>query len=140
MGKASAAAKLPSDDDPVRQHLLRLIAEHRKRKYEPLHLAIHFAHPKHKKDVCLFEVLGGFGDGRIDPKRSIFEVEFSSNPNFPMPDERDLRLFLTSPEELREAARARWASLKQLRDALQTEQADVLYSDRVGKDLLRLLR
>ena len=140
MGEAGSAAKLPSDDDPVRQHLLRLIGEHRKRKYEPLHLTIHFTHPKHRKDVCLLEVLGGFGDGRIDPKRSIFEVEFSSNPNFPMPDERNLRLFLTSPEELREAVRAGWGSLTQLRRAIRAKQADVLFHDRVGKELLGLLR
>lgn len=140
MSKSSAAAKLPPADDSERGHLLRLVAEHRKRKYEPLHLAVYFQHPRHKKDICLFEVLGGFGNGQIDPKRSIFEVEFTSNPGFPMPSNKNLRLFLTSPEELREAVLKGWASLKHVRVAAQTRQADVLFKDAIGAELWELLK
>lgn len=139
MKRSNTALMLPAAEAETREHLLRLVAEHRKRKYEPLHLAIHFPHPKHKKDICLFEVLGGFGNGQIDPKRSIFEVEFSSNPNFPMPGDKSLRLFLTSPEELREAITKEWPSLTQVRRAVQDNEADVLFSDKTGKELLGLL-
>lgn len=139
MKKLNVALRLPMDDAAAREHLLLLIAEHRKRKYEPLHLAIHFPHPKHKKDVCLFEVLGDFGSGQVDPKRSIFEIEFSSNPNFPMPNNKNLRLFLTSPEELREAVDKGWASVTQLRNSVRSGEAEVLFKDSDGAKLLELL-
>jgi hypothetical protein len=137
--RSNTASRLPAAEAETREHLLRLVAEHRKRKVEPLHLAIHFQHQKHKQDICLFEVLGEFGNGQIDLKRSIFEVVFSSNPNFPMPGDKSLRLFLSSPEELREAIRKKWPSLTQVRHAVQSGEADVLFSDKTGKELLRLL-
>lgn len=140
MAKLNVALKLPAAGTMARERLLALVAEHRKRTYEPLHLAIYFPHPRHKKDVCLFEVLGGFGDGRVDPKCAIFEVQFSSNPSFPMPENKDLRLFLTSPEELREAVASGWASLTAVRNALQSGQADVLFQDKLGAELLGLMR
>jgi hypothetical protein len=57
MSRSNVAQKLPTSGSlpavgvTEREHLLRLVAEHRKRKYEPLHLAVHFVHPKHKKDL-----------------------------------------------------------------------------------------
>jgi len=139
MTKPSAAARVPRADVAARERVLELVAEHLKRKYEPLHLALQFTHPRHRRDICLFEVLGGFGDGQIDPKRKIFEMEFASNPNFPMPEERNLRLFLTSPEELREAVQKGWTSLLPLLRAAKAGEVDVLFKDKVGASLLRLL-
>ena len=138
MAKSSVAHK-PEEETEEQKRLNELIAEHRKRKDEPLHLAISFPHRRHRKDICLFEVFGGFGDGQIDPKRAIFEILLFSNPNFRMPQDKNLRLFMTSPEELREALDHRWASLKPVQDALWSGQANVLFKDDQGAKLLKSL-
>jgi hypothetical protein len=65
---------------------------------------------------------------------------FSSNPNFPMPNGKNLRLFLTSPEELREAVDKGWASVAPAQGAVRSGHADVLFQDKVGAELLELLR
>lgn len=121
--------------------LKSLIREHRKRKDEPLHLAIHFEHAKHKRDLCLFEVLGNFGSGSIHEDRKLFEVAFAAaSVGQRLSPRRALRLVLTSPEELREALRMDWASLGPIKKALTDDAATVLFSDSIGKSLLVDLR
>jgi len=119
------------------QLLKSLIREHRKRKDEPLHLAIQFEHARHKRDLCLFEVLGNFGSGSIHEDKKSFEVAFAAASVGSRLSSRDaLRLVLTSPEELREALRAGWASLAPIKKAFADDAATVLFSDSIGKRLL----
>lgn len=118
-----------------------LIREHRKRKDEPLHLAIHFQHARHKRDLCLFEVLGNFGGGSIDENKKLFEVAFAAaTVGLQLPPGGALRLVLTSPEELREALRGDWASLTPIKKAFSDEAATVVFSDSIGNSLLGGLR
>lgn len=125
-----------ADETAVR----KLVAQHVKRQDEPLHLAILFAPKQRTQNISLFEVLGGFGGGQVDPKKELFQVSFGSTAGLPLPAGRSLLLTLTSPPELRAAVHDDWKSLRPIRDALAHERARVVHSDKLGKTLLSLLR
>ncbi len=118
----------------------KLVTQHEKREDEPLHLAILFAPKQRTKDINLFEVLGGFAGGHVDPKKELFQVSFGSTRALPLAVGRDLILTLTSPAELRAAVQGDWKSLRGVRDALAHGRAKIVSVDKLGKTLLSLLK
>jgi len=125
--------------DPVARSIKALVAKHKKRKDEPLHLAVQYKDPKHPKDVFLFEVIGGFGGGHVDPDKRFLEVAMSATSDVTLPPGGQLRFVLTSPEELREANGRHWPVLKRLKATLSKTLVAVHYADAKGKRLKSLI-
>jgi hypothetical protein len=126
--------------DPLQDRLERLVDAHTKRKTEPLHLAVRFFPLRGARHIHLFEVLGNFGGGSISHDHKLFEVSFGSTPAFPLDPDTELRMVLTSPEELKTAIHDEWASLKRIRASVRDRSAELLWADAVGKSLWRLLK
>lgn len=116
-----------------------LVDQHRKLKHEPLHLAIYYAPKRHVNDVFLLEVIDRFGDKSVDTQKKLFELSYGSTPGFPLPENRNLRLVLTNPAEFQVAAREKWKSFLELKDANEREAAEILYLDPLGRKLAELL-
>jgi len=127
-------------DPGVRAQLENLVAQHRQLDDGPLLLALTYDPPRALGDLFLFEVVEGFGDGDVSPERNLFEVTFESTAGFPMSRGQRLHLVLTNPDEFRAAASEGWQAFQELRDAVAGDQADVLYSDATGRQLLELIR
>jgi hypothetical protein len=87
----------------------------------------------------LLEVIGGFGNGHVDPNRRLFEVAFGSTQSVPLSTGESLRLFLTSPEELEIAVQKKWTSLRPIREAIVSGEGKVLFKDSIGSKLLNSL-
>jgi hypothetical protein len=126
--------------NPIQDQLERLVEAHKKRKAEPLHLAVRYFPPRATKHIHLFEVLGNFGGGSIAQDRKLFEVSFGTTPAFRLDQSTELRMVLTSPEEFKVAVRDEWASLNRIRAAKRVQSAEVLWADAVGKSLWKLLK
>ncbi len=123
-----------------REYLTQLMEQHRELKDEPLHLAIAFQPPRETQDIFLFEVVGNFAGGDINPGRELFEVTFAPSPGYDIPEGRNLHLVLTSPEELRVALQHHWSSAQEVSDAVRRGDAEVLHADDIGQELLERLR
>jgi hypothetical protein len=121
--------------DPIKA----LVEQHRKRKDEPLHLAVQFGDPRHPKDVLLLEVIGGFGGGQIDPDKRFLEVAMSASSVVQLPPGGELRFVFTSPEELKEASKKNWPALKRLKAKLAKSLVAVHHADATGRALRALL-
>lgn len=131
---------MPSALKPDTERSIKaLVKEHRKRKDEPLHLAVEFRDPRHPKDILLFEVIGGFGGGHIDPNRRFLEVSMAATSAVDMPPGGELRFVLTSPEELEEARHKNWPAFKRLKANLAKTLVAVHHADSTGKSLQALL-
>lgn len=129
----------PSDDFDAR--LRELVDAHRKRKDEPLELAVQFV-PKRgrKRDLHLFEVLTGFGGDEPDRNRRLMSVSFGTTPGLPLPEGTELHLVLTSPSELETALSERWLSLRPLLEAKRDGHAKVLFKSVLGERLWRKMK
>lgn len=132
---ATKLKKYPQYEAAAKQ----LVAQHRQSKEEPLHLAIYYAPKRHSGDVFLFEVMDGFGGDQVDPDKKLFEFSYGSTAGFPLPPSRNLRLILTNPTEFREAARANWKAVAELRDSRRRDVAQTIFADAVGRRLVELL-
>ena len=118
-----------------------LVEQHRKSKKQRLRLAAYFAPPRRsKRDIFLFEVIDGFGGDAVEPEQKLFEFAYGSTPAFPLPAGTSLRVVMTNPTELDEAARGDWKAVQELRAARRADQTIVLYADAKGKRLWDLLR
>ena len=106
-----------------------LVDQHRLLRDEPLLLAIYYEPPREPQDIFIFEVIDGFGAGAIDADQKLFEVTYSSTPGLPLPNGRRLRLVLTNPLEFAVAARERWPLIDELREAIRSGSAFVVFSD-----------
>ena len=52
------------------------------------------------EDVCLFEIIDGFGPYEPDPDDAdLFAFSYFSTPGFPLPAGVNLRMILTNPKE-----------------------------------------
>ncbi len=121
----------------VDESVKELVDEHRLLKDGPLHLAIQLSDPRTKKDVILFEVIGGFGSGHIDPSKRFLKVGMATS-KVPVAAGGELRFVLTSPEELQEAIAKNWKDVMWLKARLAN--ARVHHEDAKGKRLLKALR
>lgn len=130
---ARSAAR-PRAVDPIEA----LVQEHLKLKDEPLHLAIRFDDPRRPKEIGLFEVIGDFGRGHIDPDRRFLEVTMASPAMAELGPDVELRLVLTSPEELRTANDEGWPALAKLRKRLHGRRP--LHTSDLGRTLEKLLK
>ncbi len=126
---------------PEQEHLMRdlVLNDHAHLGDEPLVVAIYFASRAVPNEECLFEVMRDFGMNEVSEDKTIFQVQFSNAPKLPLPKEDYLRLFLTSPMELRQAAREHWPNVGELRQALAFCQAKVLYVQDSAPDARPLL-
>jgi len=124
--------------DNLDRALAALVKTHRARTDEPLHLAVWLRDPRRPQDVIVFEVLGNFGGGHIDPNKRFLEVAMPANAAVPLPEGGALRFVLTSPEELKVAIAKAWPAWERLRD--RYEPMRILYADAHGKPWAALLR
>lgn len=129
------AERFPRHADDLR----RLTEEHLQLHDEPLHLAIAYDPGNDSQDVFLFEVVGGFGGGSLNPERNFFEVTYGPSSGFSSLNGEQLHLILTSPEELPVAVREQWPLALEVARALRRGEFEVLYEDELGKQLLELV-
>ncbi|HZL35416.1 MAG TPA: hypothetical protein VFC78_08910 [Tepidisphaeraceae bacterium] len=120
---------------PVNRQTEQLVKEHRQLRDEPLLLAISYQPQRDPGDLFLFEIIDGFGAGRIEEDRKFFEVTFSSSPSFPMKPRQRLHLILTNPEEFQVADREDWPSLEEIREAVRAKRAITVFADPARPDL-----
>jgi hypothetical protein len=132
-----ATATYPEFEAQVRD----LVEQHRKLKNGHLHLAVYFAPPRRaRRDICLFEVIDGFGGNAIDPEDKVFEFGYGSTPGFPLPAGLNLRMILTNPTEFHHAIDHEWKAVQELRAARDADEAIVIHADALGKRLWTMLR
>lgn len=117
----------------------RLVKRHRSMKDEPLLLAIHYRPRRRPQDVFLFEVIEGFGAGKIDSERELFEVTYSDPSGFPLKAGQRLHLLLTNPQEFERAVAENWKSLAELRGAIKAGDSRTVYSDPESRHLRELI-
>jgi hypothetical protein len=130
---ATATTTFPGYEKALRE----LVVQHRKLKGQRVILAVYFA-PQRKpfEDVCLFEVIEGFGPDEPEPDDAdLFQFGYGSTPGFPLPAGVNLRLVLTNPHELRNAISGNWKAVGELRAARQSNEVIVLYSEGDGEEL-----
>ena len=109
---------------------------------EPLLLAVYYASATFPNEECLFEVARNFGYGEPDEDKHILQMQFGPSANFSLPNGDYLRLSLTNPAELRLAGAEGWPEVRDLQDAMQHEQYELLYqrpNDNEANDLWSLL-
>ena len=128
--------RFPQFADEIR----RLTEQHRELEDEPLHLAISYDPGHNEQDIFLFEVVGRFASGQINPDNDFFEAEYLSTPEFPLASGAKLHLVLTSPEELLVAIERNWPLAAEIRRAVQRGDFQELFSDEEGSRLLGLIR
>jgi hypothetical protein len=95
-----------------------VVNDHTQIEDEPLLLAIYFSSQDVPNEECVFEVIRNFGYDEVSEDHRIFQIQFGRTPNFPLPEGDRLRLFLTNPVELRQAARENWPEVQDLRRAI----------------------
>jgi hypothetical protein len=124
------------------QALRELVSHHRKLKDERVVLAVYFnSQRKPFEDVCLFEVIEGFGPDEPDPDDGdLFQFGYGNTPGFPLPEGANLRMVLTNPPEFKRAVAENWKAVGELRAARKSGEAIVLFSEGEGKKLWGLLQ
>jgi hypothetical protein len=127
--------KFPSFEKQIRD----LAKQHRELEDEPLHLAISYAPKRNEHDIFLFEVIDGNGGDSVSPDKELFETTFASTPGFPMDAGQQLHLVLTNQRELDVALSEGWPSLREVVDAVQSNDYKKLYADKKGNGILKLL-
>lgn len=126
----TTVATYPDYKDQVK----KLVQQHRALRAKRLHLAVYLAPPKRRKrDIYLFEVIDGFGNGRVDPDKKLFSFAYGTTPGFPLPEGVSLWMILTNPAELDKGIEENWKRVRELRDARRAGKAVVLYADAKGK-------
>jgi hypothetical protein len=129
------ATRFPQFEKQIRS----LTEQHRELEDEPLHLAISYAPRRDQQDIFLFEVIGGNGGDCINPDKELFETTFASTAGFPMAAGQQLHLVLTNQRELDVALSEGWPSLREVMDAIQSDEYEELYADQAGSQILRIL-
>lgn len=135
---ATATTTYPQYETALRA----LVNDHRKLKDERLLLAVYF-NPQRKpfEDVCLFEVLEGFGPDEPNPDDvDLFQFGYGNTPGFPLPAGVNLRMVLTNPAEWKRAVKEKWKAVRELQAARQAGEAIVLHSEGEGKKLWELIK
>ncbi|MDD4889088.1 MAG: hypothetical protein PHU85_04095 [Phycisphaerae bacterium] len=120
-----------------------LVKEHKKLKDEPLLLAVHYRSSRKNaaEDVCVLEVLKGFGSGEVDPDRELFEVAYPGAPDLKLKKGQSLRLLLTNPAELVAALQDNWSLAKDLKTAVRQNAAEKIYAEpKEGEQLWKMLK
>jgi hypothetical protein len=123
----------------VERQIRDLARQHRELRDEPLHLAMAYEPGRESRDIFLFELAGNFGGNEVSPDAQLFEVTFDSTPNLPMEPGQRLHLVLTNPKEFRAALDQHWQTAEEVRDAVRRRDFEVLHSDEIGQEALRLL-
>ncbi len=115
MATATRTTTFPTYEKPLRS----LVDHHRKLKDERVILAVYFNPQRNPfRDVCLFEVIEGFGPDEPEPGDvDLFQFGYGNTPGFPLPAGENLRMVLTNPAELRRAVAAGWKAVGELRAA-----------------------
>ena len=108
------------------QQVRTLVQEHLRLTDEPLEVAIYFKSASRPEDYCLFEIAKNFGHDEVDPDRHITHIAFGSTPEFPLTSGQYLHLWLTSPAEFKEAWQNDWNDVKELRDAYDKGEFELL--------------
>ena len=114
-----------------------LVEDHKELLEEPIHLAIYYA-PKERgaNDVFLFEVLDDFEGNSIEEDGDMLEVTYGRTPDFPMLNQDSrLHIILASPTELRKAYKNKTNLFNELKLALDSDKAKVIFSDQHGEKL-----
>ena len=118
----------------------RLTEQHRELKDEPLHLAVCYGPMRNERDIFLFEVIGNTAEP-MSFERDLFEITFSSTPEFPMGAKERLHLILANPQELETALHEHWPLALEIAKAMHSRgDHEVLFADRIGKRLLALIQ
>src|SRR5947209_48799 len=121
----------------------RLTEQHGELEDEPLHLALAYLPRRNGREVhqgiFLFEVVGGVPD-RFSQSKDLFEVTFDAVPGLPTGFDQTLHLILTTARELVEGLTEGWPLAIEVTDAVRREDYKVLYSDTVGRKVLRQIR
>ena len=112
---ANSVATFPRFEHEMR----KLVQEHLGLRDEPLLLAIYYKPPREPQDIFLFEVIGNFGDGAMDPDRELFEVTYASTTGLPLEKGQYLHLVLTNPRELETATQENWEKVAELLAAVR---------------------
>jgi hypothetical protein len=127
----------PDFEEQVRE----FVQQHRKSKKERLRLAVYFAPSRRaNRDVCLFEVIDGFGGDEVEAEGKLFEFAYGSTPALPLPPGTSLRMVVTNPTELKEAVRRHWKGLEELRAAREADRVTLIHADAKGKRLWDLIK
>lgn len=129
------STKFPQFEEQIRN----LTKQHSELEDEPLHLAISYASKRNQQDIFLFEVIGGNGGDSVNPDKELFETTFASTSSFPMAPGQQLHLVLTNQRELDEAMSEGWPSVREVVDAIQSNDYQKLYADETGDQILKLL-
>jgi len=129
-------------NDRINEQIRSLIEDHKNIdiEREPLHLALLYEPTRDRGDIFVFEVIGGFGGGVVDPERELMEVSFGSSATFPLEEGREVHLVLTSPEEFEKAVEEEWPMIQEVRESIKNENYSVLSSDKKGEDFLERLK
>ena len=120
--------------------LADLVKQHRELAGEPLHLALSFDPGRDEGDIFLFELLGHFASGQINPDRELLEGSFESSRRLPMESGQSLHLILTHFEELRVALAEGWPSAEEIRTSVLRGDFEILFEDEIGRQAMDLLR
>jgi hypothetical protein len=131
-GMPATVATYPDYQEAVKA----LVQQHRKLRNGRLHLAVYLAPPNRaKRDIYLFEVIEGFGAGRVDPDKNLFAFAYGSTPGLPLPEGVRLWMIVTNPTEFGQAIEENWKRVGDLRKARSAGKATVIYADTKGKKL-----
>lgn len=122
--------------DYLEPQIKNLIKTHEGIPDEPLHLALRYEPEEDSKDIFIFEIIGNFAGGYVDPDQEMMEVSFGSSANFPLQEGQELHLVLTSPQEFEIANRDDWKSVQKIRQSMRNKRYSVLSMDETGKMLL----
>lgn len=136
MGQSWITERFPLHADDLR----RLTDEHLRLQDEPLHLAVVYDPGHGSQDVFLFEVVGGFGGGAVNPDGNLFEVTYGMSSVVSGSNGEQLHLVLTSPEELPVAVREQWPLAVEVARAIGQGEFEVLFEDEIGRQMLEIVR
>lgn len=89
--------------------------------------------------MVLFEVIGNFGDGLIDPDKCFLEVAIPQTSALDLPPGSELRFVLTSPQELKAMSLKNWPALRRLKTWMAKSPVTVHHADSTGRALKPLL-
>ncbi len=119
-----------------------LVHDHEQMDDEPLLVAVYFASGIAPHEECLFEIVRHFGLDEAGDDGHIFQVQFGPTPNFELPVDGRLRLFMTNPTEFRYAWERQWPEIVDLHRAVTAGDYRILYrrgTDPESDELLNLL-
>jgi hypothetical protein len=126
--------QFPQFESALREY----VEQHRHLTDLPTHLAVAYGNARNWRDINLLEVVSGWFE-EINPDKELFEIDFLPASGLPMEPDQKLHLILTTPQEISLAVAEHWPSCRDLLNALRRRDYQVLFSDRVGKRVLKEL-